>query len=84
MLLALFGAGLSAGLAPAQGPCLSGAHTQAQGGYPQAISCLARPSETKAYVGYYVGGGSPCRGHYRHPWEGTWGWDCRAACSRGA
>jgi hypothetical protein len=39
------------------------------------VSCLARPSESPHDVGYYVGGGAPCRGDHRLPDEGTWGWD---------
>jgi hypothetical protein len=50
-------------------------HTMARAGYPQEISHCARPSETHAYVGYYVGGGSPCLGDHRFANEGTWGWD---------
>lgn len=50
-------------------------HTHHRAGYPQEVACYARPSETHAYVGYYVGGGAPCCGEPRHPTEGTWGWD---------
>jgi hypothetical protein len=39
------------------------------------LSRFARPSDTGRYFGYYVGGGSPCRGDERMPCEGTWGWD---------
>lgn len=39
------------------------------------VSRLARPSESPLEVGYYVGGGSPCRGDDRLTEEGTWGWD---------
>jgi hypothetical protein len=43
---------------------------------PPSIACWAHPSNTKAYCGYYVGGGSVgCRGQPRLATEGTWGWD---------
>ena len=44
------------------------------GGCP-SISCHARPSDTPAYGGYYVGGGAAFHGEPRGPCEGTWGWD---------
>jgi hypothetical protein len=44
-------------------------------GYPREISCLAAPSDTGSYIGYYVGGGAPCRGDAPCAGEGTWGWD---------
>jgi hypothetical protein len=44
-------------------------------GYPSRVSCLAQPSDTGAYDGYYVGGGTPCRGEGPREEEGTWGWD---------
>jgi hypothetical protein len=47
----------------------------ARAGYPQEVACYARPSETGRSIGYYVGGGSPCRGDFPCPAEGTWGWD---------
>ncbi len=74
-LLALAGAGLVWGAAAAAARadgCEDGCH---RAGCPQCISCIAAPSDTGHYVGYYVGGGAPCRGDYRCPWEGTWGWD---------
>jgi len=39
------------------------------------VAWYARPSETPAYTGYYVGGGSAFGGSCRTPEEGTWGWD---------
>jgi hypothetical protein len=53
----------------------AGDHTHQRAGWPQSIRLLAVPSDTGAYVGYYVGGGAPCRGESRHANEGTWGWD---------
>src|SRR6266481_859386 len=35
----------------------------------------ARPSNTPAYTGYYVGGGCLRSGEPRNLNEGTWGWD---------
>ena len=52
-------------------------HTMQRAGFPQHIACYAQPSETTSYMGYYVGGGSPCGGRYPAPDEGTWGWDYR-------
>jgi hypothetical protein len=51
-------------------------------GYPQEISCLARPSDTGNYVGYNVGGGCawPHHGEAPGPHEGTWGWDYPGCC----
>ncbi len=50
-------------------------HTLERAGHPERVSCLAAPSDTGSYVGYYVGGGAPCCGDRRHPGDGTWGWD---------
>jgi hypothetical protein len=36
---------------------------------------LARPSNTSAYTGGYVGGGTAWGGCPRQPQQGTWGWD---------
>src|SRR5207249_1613117 len=59
----------------------SGPHTFERAGYPNEISCLAHPSDTGRYYGYYVGGGSPCRGGGPNwPAEGTWGWDYGGLC----
>jgi hypothetical protein len=44
-------------------------------GHPQDVACWAVPSDTGHFVGYYVGGGAPCRGDPPCPEEGTWGWD---------
>jgi hypothetical protein len=51
-------------------------HTFDRAGHPDEISHFARPSDNPRYFGYYVGGGSPCRGRGpEQPAEGTWGWD---------
>ncbi len=50
-------------------------HTMERAGHPDCISWLARPSSTSAYTGYYVGGGSPCKGMPPGPEQGVWGWD---------
>jgi hypothetical protein len=43
---------------------------------PPPVACWAKPSRTKAYVGYYVGGGGAvCHPEPRGINEGTWGWD---------
>jgi hypothetical protein len=44
-------------------------------GCAEKVAWYARPSETPAYVGYYVGGGAAVGGSCRHSDEGTWGWD---------
>lgn len=45
---------------------------------PPRIACWAIPSNSKAYAGYYVGGGTAfCWGQPRMEREGTWGWDYR-------
>jgi len=44
-------------------------------GAPPPLACYAHPSNTQSYCGYYVGGGSACRGQPRCVGEGTWGWD---------
>jgi hypothetical protein len=52
-------------------------HTHDRAGQPLTISPHAAPAKTPAYVGYYVGGGSP-RSHGGGPRrveEGTWGRD---------
>lgn len=63
--------GLAAGAARADG-CEGGCRYV---GHPEEISCLAAPTDTGHYCGYWVGGGAPCLGDARCPWEGTWGWD---------
>ena len=50
-------------------------HTFARAGHPEIVSRCAQPSNTPAYGGYYVGGGSPCKGGPPGPLEGTFGWD---------
>src|SRR5262245_40385346 len=55
----------------------SGEHTHARAGCPLSVAWYARPSDTGAYVGYYVGGGCAWRGQPRSAAEGTWGWDYR-------
>lgn len=57
-------------------------HTLERAGNPQIISCIAAPSDTGAYVGYWVGGGCPCQrlGDLPEPHEGTWGWDYSGRC----
>ena len=52
-------------------------------GHPERIAPWARPSETPAYDGYYVGGSAPLwdsplgrgKSRPRSPYEGTFGWD---------
>ena len=44
-------------------------------GNPHAIAWYARPSVTKRYAPYYIGGGAAIKGEHRHPEEGTWGLD---------
>ncbi len=53
----------------------AGQSSDCQSGSCGGPSCLARPSDTGRYFGYYVGGGSPFRGDERLPSEGIWGWD---------
>ena len=62
-------------------PCASD-HILQRAGNPQEISRLAHPSETPAYTGYHVGGGSPRQGDAPGPLEGTWGWDYEGICLR--
>ena len=47
--------------------------------YEPRVSCLACPSDTGHYIGYYVGGGCgrPHKAEGRSPNDGTWGWDYR-------
>ncbi|MBL8795736.1 MAG: hypothetical protein JNM56_17655 [Planctomycetia bacterium] len=70
--------GARAGEPAADDPC----HTMARAGYPQEVSCFARPSDTGAYIGYQVGGGSPFRknSYGPAPDAGTWGWDYQGWC----
>lgn len=46
-------------------------------GYHGRVACWALPTNTKAYTGYYVGGGQAVGGSGRFADEGTWGWDYR-------
>jgi hypothetical protein len=70
-------------ICPLDPPPPNPAHNFHTKGCPQCIAPWAKPSETKAYIGYYVGGGSPCHGscklcscaHPPAPGDGTWGWD---------
>jgi hypothetical protein len=50
-------------------------HTHDRAGQPLSISPHASPTNTPAYVGYYVGGGSSHGGEPRRIEEGTWGRD---------
>jgi hypothetical protein len=50
-------------------------HTQARAGDPLCLSPHARPTQTPAYVSYYVGGGAAHGGGPRRVEEGTWGRD---------
>jgi hypothetical protein len=71
---------LSLGSAGCACPCGCKEDGERRAGYPSRVSCLARPSDTGAYDGYYVGGGSPCRGCGPGADEGTWGWDYLGRC----
>src|SRR5262249_25055543 len=71
----LCGIALALGSAGCASPCGSKGDGELRAGHPSCISRLARPSDTGAYDGYYVGGGSPCRGDGHSEDEGTWGWD---------
>jgi hypothetical protein len=50
-------------------------HSHERAGYGGKLSCITQPTDTPAYVGYYVGGGAVCCGEPRCLDEGTWGWD---------
>src|SRR5262245_9854175 len=50
-------------------------HSATRAGNPQNVAWWAVPSEARHDIGYYVGGGAPCRGDARALDEGTWGWD---------
>jgi hypothetical protein len=43
--------------------------------YHLPIASWARPTNTPAYWGYYVGGGAAIGGEPRYLTEGVWGWD---------
>jgi hypothetical protein len=44
------------------------------------VSCIAHPSDTGHYIGYYVGGGSACPADGPFVDDGTWGWDYHGIC----
>jgi hypothetical protein len=44
-------------------------------GFAQSVRAHTLPSNTRAYGGYYVGGGAPWFGEGRRGDEGTFGWD---------
>jgi hypothetical protein len=50
-------------------------HSHARAGKPLCVSPHATPTNGPGYLGYYVGGGTACRGCSRGHEEGTWGWD---------
>jgi hypothetical protein len=50
-------------------------HTHARAGFPLDVSKHAKPTNTPAYVGYYLGGTLAHGGDGRYREEGTWGWD---------
>lgn len=54
-------------------------HHHVQAGHATELRRWNLPSETRGYVGYPVGGGSPrlLRGDPPTAEEGTWGWDYR-------
>lgn len=54
----------------------STAADQQRAGNPQRVKPHAKPSRTRAYGGYFVGGGAAVHGDGRHTdTDGTWGWD---------
>jgi hypothetical protein len=55
-------------------------HTMRRAGYPDEVSCLARPGNTPAFCGYYVGGACVCLGGPPGPCQGTFGWDYCCTC----
>jgi hypothetical protein len=50
-------------------------HSDHRAGHPLQTSPHAKPTQTPAYLGYYVGGGAPCAGCPRRIEDGTWGRD---------
>ncbi len=56
-------------------PPVNPKHTLEHKGNPERVAWYAVPTDTGSYIGYYVGGGAPCRGEARLGNEGTWGWD---------
>jgi len=80
LVIGVLGVGLAFGFLGQAGaepiPCVpEDPHCRA--GNPQDVAWWARPSNTRASVGYYVGGGCPFPhlGEPRCLHEGTWGWD---------
>ena len=56
-------------------------HELERAGYAHHVSPWAIPSNTSAYSGYYVGGGSHSyTGPARCADQGTWGWDFVGRC----
>jgi hypothetical protein len=60
---------------PEPGPPRYFPHTHQRAGYPTEISCMAGPTNTPSYGGYWVGGGTAHGGCGRGPAVGTWGRD---------
>ncbi len=50
-------------------------HDLARAGCPQCVGHCAKPSYSRHYRGYYVGGGKTILGQAPKAGEGTWGWD---------
>jgi hypothetical protein len=80
MLMAVLTAAVLAGGLPAAEDAIplgsdDPRHTFARAGHPELLAPCARPSDTPAYGGYYVGGGCPCLGGPPGPLQGTFGWD---------
>lgn len=64
-------------------------HTFERAGNPDCVSRFARPTETPAYIGYYVGGGESFLAKHRcgggappGPLQGTFGYDYAGICPR--
>ncbi|MGL4461955.1 MAG: hypothetical protein ACRC1K_07355, partial [Planctomycetia bacterium] len=53
-------------------------HTFDRAGYPQCLSRLAHPSNSKHYIAGFVGGSRQKKGEPRKTNEGTWGWDYKS------
>lgn len=74
------GAALLVGLGAFAAAAARGQCPDCRCGDDGAPARCAAPSDTGRYVGYYVGGGSACRGDPPGPGEGVWGWDYSGAC----
>jgi hypothetical protein len=72
IIILLLGAALGSGL---EGGRAAAEATHSRAGCPLQVAWYARPSDTPAYIGYYLGGGSAVGGTHRCCAEGTWGWD---------